>query len=154
MTTEPHATGAPSRQEATAEVLSALGEVFRSQRRLRGRDARHGGLTFSQGRLLAGLAEEDRRPASHLAADAGIGPASATEMIDALEALGLVTRERHTGDRRVVLVCLTSEGRRAVQERRDQLRAVFERALADLDPAELEAVPRVLRLVAQTLEEL
>ena len=32
--------------------------------------------------------------------------------------------------------------------------AAFERALADLDPAELEAVPRVLRLVAQTMEEL
>jgi len=154
MTSESTASGPLTRQEAVADVLVAMGEVFRAQRRLRGRDARHGGLTFSQGRLLGGLAEEDRRPASRLAADAGIGAASATEMIDALEALGLVTRERHEGDRRVVLVCLTDEGRRAVEERKKQVRAVFERALADLDPVELEAVPRVLRLVARTMEDL
>lgn len=154
MTAEPHAPVPPTRQQAVADVLAAMGELFQAQRRLRGRDARHGGITFSQGRLLAGLAEEDRRPASRLAQDAGIGAASATEMIDALEALGLVTRERHDGDRRVVLVCLTDEGRRTVAERKQQVRAVFERALADLDPAELEAVPRVLRLVARTMEEL
>lgn len=154
MTTESRPQGPTTRQEAIADVLAALGDLFQAQRRLRGRDARHGGITFSQGRLLAGLAEQDRRPASRLAADAGIGAASATEMIDALEALGLVTRERHEGDRRMVLVCLTDEGRRTIEERRSQVRAVFERALADLDPAELEAVPRVLRLVARTMEEL
>lgn len=141
-------------QQLVDDVLAALGEVFRAQRRLRGRDARHGGLTFAQARLLQCLGGEDGRPASHLAADAGIGAASATEMIDALEGLGLVTRERAAHDRRVVLVRLTDAGRDVVEERRAQVRAVFARALADLDPQELQAVPRVLRLVAQTMEEL
>ncbi len=79
-------------------------------------------------------------------------PASVTCMLDILEQKGLVRRERSESDRRVVLTRLTARGRLLRDQRRNEARRVFEDALATLDPAELAAAPRVLRLLAAVME--
>lgn len=139
---------------AVTEVLDAFGALTAAQRRLRGRDAHApGGLSFAQLRVLTAL-EEDGLPAGRLAERAGVTPATVTGMLDILEEQGVVTRVRSADDRRVVIARLTEEGRRIRDRRRAEVRRVFEDALATLDPADLAAVPRVLRLIADVMEGL
>lgn len=140
---------------AVAEVLEAFGELSAAQRRLRGRDARQPAeLSFAQLRLLNAMEEDERCPAGRLAERAELTPATVTGMLDTLEAMGVVTRERSTTDRRVVMARLTEEGRRLRDPRREAVRAVFAEALATLDPADLAAAPRVLRRLAEVMEGL
>jgi DNA-binding MarR family transcriptional regulator len=137
---------------AVGEVLDAFGELLVAQRRLRGRDARHSGeLSFAQARVLAEL-DDDGCPASKLAEKAGISPASVTCMLDALEHQGLVTRLRSEQDRRIMLTHLTARGRLLRDQKRTAARRAFEDALARLNPDELAATPRVLRLLAAVME--
>lgn len=137
-----------------AAVLDAFGELLVAQRRLRGRDARHAeGLTYAQVRLLSALEEEGCR-VGLLAERAGVSPATATGMLDGLEQAGMVVRVRSEEDRRAVLTRLTDAGRAARDAKRAEARAVFERALGTLGPAELAAAPRVLRVLAAAIEEL
>jgi len=98
--------------------------------------------------------EEDGCPAGRLAERAGVTPATVTGMLRILEEQGVVTRERSAADRRVVIARLTPQGRRLRDRRRGEVRRVFEDALAALDPADLTAAPRVLRLLADVLEGL
>jgi DNA-binding MarR family transcriptional regulator len=46
----------------------------------------------------------------------GVSPPAATKNVDKLVGLGLVTRERSTGDRRATLLSASPEGRRLVEE--------------------------------------
>lgn len=138
---------------AVGEVLDAFGALLVAQRRLRGRDARHTGeLSFAQARLLAEIEDDAGCPAGALAERAGMTAASVTCMLDTLEHKGLVTRIRSDRDRRVVLTFLTDRGRTLRDQKRTEARRVFEDALATLDPAELAATPRVLRLLADVME--
>jgi DNA-binding MarR family transcriptional regulator len=80
----------------------------------------------------------------------GIVPRSATTLVDALEAVGLVRRAEDPGSRRSVLVQPTAEGL-AVQ---DRLRAARRQAAGELF-APLTEVQRetLLSLLAMILEE-
>ena len=145
----------PEGAAAVAEVLDALAELTAAQRRLRGRDAQQPGeLSFAQLRLLMALEEDEGCPSGRLAERAGVTPATVTGMLDILEEAGVVTRVRPAHDRRVVIARLTDEGRRMRDRRRQEVRAVFARALADLDAADLAAAPRVLRVIADVIEGL
>jgi len=140
---------------AVGEVLDAFGALLIAQRRLRGRDARHAGeLSFAQARLLAALDADAACPAGTLAEHAGMTPASVTCMLDTLEHKGLVTRERSERDRRIVLTRLTEGGRALRDQKRSEARRVFAQALGTLDPGELAAAPRVLRVLADAMEAL
>lgn len=140
---------------AVAEVLDAFAELHAAQRRLRGRDAHHhDGLSYAQLRVLSALDEDGGSPAGRLAERAGVTPATVTGMLDILVEQGIVTRSRSEHDRRVVIARLTDEGRRMRDGRRAEVRRVFEEALATLDPPDLAAAPRVLRLLAEAMERL
>lgn len=140
---------------AVSEVLEAFGELTVAQRRLRGRDAlRTDGLTFPQLRLLVAIDEHEGCPAGQLAEQAGVTPGTVTGMLDILEGMGVITRERSERDRRVVLARLTDEGRRLRDARRAEARRAFEEALGNLGPADLAAAPRVLRVLARAMEAL
>jgi MarR family transcriptional regulator, organic hydroperoxide resistance regulator len=144
---------AAAQAAAVGEVLDAFGELLVAQRRLRGRDARHTGeLSFAQARVLAALDDDDGCPASKLAEKAGMTPASVTCMLDALEHQGLVTRVRSERDRRIMLTHVTERGRLLRDQKRTAARRAFEDALARLNPNELAATPRVLRLLAAVME--
>jgi DNA-binding MarR family transcriptional regulator len=120
---------------------------------LRGRDARDPSrITFAQLRVLSALDGAEGSRVGDLAEGAGISPASVTGGGDTLEQMGMITRLRSQSDRRVVLARLTDAGRATRDERRREVRGAFERALADLDPDELAAAPRVLRLLAGAMD--
>jgi DNA-binding MarR family transcriptional regulator len=114
-------------------------------RRLRGREThRHGQLSYAQYGLLFGLAGNCELSARELAEHADLAPATVTQMLDHLEAAGLVTRTRSEEDRRVVLSVLTERGAAVVAERQSAMEPRWRAALSEFSDVELSAAARVL----------
>jgi DNA-binding MarR family transcriptional regulator len=115
------------------------------------------GLNLTAAMTLGTLDEEGPARVTTLAAAAGIGQPSMTQMIQRLERQGLVTRVDDPEDGRVALVSLTDAGRalRADhrRERRDRL-AMLLAALSAEDEAALNlamhvALPIIRRIIDQ-----
>lgn len=68
------------------------------------------GVTTQQAALLIHAAAEPTSP-SKLAEALGTDTAGTTRLLDRLEAKGLLRRQRHTGDRRAIVIEVTEEGR-------------------------------------------
>jgi DNA-binding MarR family transcriptional regulator len=131
----------------TLEDYQALGE-FRHQirRYLKFSDAavRDSDLEPRQYQLLLalkGLPSNVRSRIGELAEQLQIQHHSAVELVDRLEASGLVRRQRGTHDRREVLVVLTPAGERVIRELVLHHRA----ELSTRGPALIEALRRVLQ---------
>lgn len=135
---------------------TAWDEFFAALRRARGRTARQRGeeLTLSQYNLLGALAEHPQLPVGEVALAAGVAPPTATRMLDHLERSGIVRRENSSRDRRVVTVQLTTQGRRLLERKRavvsEKRRALHE----SLTPGEREQAERLLRRLAELIEQL
>ncbi len=112
------------------------------------------GLSLSQYELIKPLTSGASLPVGRLAERVGIAPATATQIFDCLERDGLIERSRTAVDRRTVNVALTGGGRRALERKRrglvDQRRRLFE----NLEPEERGQAERVLRHLAEIMEEL
>jgi DNA-binding MarR family transcriptional regulator len=118
-------------------------------RRLRGREThRSDQVSYAQYGLLFGLAGMCQRSARDLAEQADLTPATVTQMLESLEAQGLVTRVRSEQDRRVVLSSLTERGEQLVAERHAQMEPRWRAALDGFDDAELLVAARVLDRLA------
>jgi DNA-binding MarR family transcriptional regulator len=113
-TPEPHA---PSREEALAQLSAGFKGTMATIRRLRGRETHwRVELTFAQ-YLLFGLAERNELSTRELALAADLAPATVTQMLDRLAAMGLVERTLRPRpaccDR-----ALTTRGRELITRRR------------------------------------
>ena len=71
---------------------------------------KHLGVTASQAMVLNFLGEENCVPSHTLCSKLQITSATMTGILDRLENLELVERQRHPEDRRAILVCLTAQG--------------------------------------------
>lgn len=145
--------------EAVPTALEAVGASLRtlvaSSRRLRGREThQHERLSFAQYSLLFSLAEAQELPASELARNAALTPATVAQMLESLETAGLVTRRRAEADRRVVLTTLTEHGERVVAERRARIEPRWTAALEDFDDDELQAAAAVMGRIAEFFDDL
>jgi DNA-binding MarR family transcriptional regulator len=141
------------------EVLEAVAQSFKGAmaavRRLRGREAhRSGEISHAQYSLLFGLARGERMSARELANAADLSPASATEMLDALAAAGLVERIRSETDKRIVFTSLTPHGKALVEERRARFEPRWQAALAGFSDDELRAAAAVLDELRALFDEL
>ncbi|AVH56528.1 MULTISPECIES: MarR family winged helix-turn-helix transcriptional regulator [Streptomyces] len=94
--------------------------------------------------LLVRLDECGRQRATDLAGYIGVGKATMSRQLRALEELGLVAREPDPADGRAWLVHLTEEGRTRVSRVREARRARYVRRLADWDPHEVAELARLL----------
>jgi DNA-binding MarR family transcriptional regulator len=141
------------------DVLDELAQSFRAVtaavRRLRGREThRPGELSHAQYGLLFSLAREGEMPAGELALAADLSPASVTQMLDGLEAAGLVQRTRSERDKRVVLTSLTEHGKGLVDARRAMFEPLWRDALAEFSEQELATAGAVLDRLHDLFEEL
>ena len=104
-------------------------------------------VTPSQVRAIRVLAGHDSGGvrSSELAQRLKIAPRSATEVVDALEAKGLVSRSPDPGDRRAVLVALTDRGRELSEEVRKARGVESERLFERLTKSDREDLARILR---------
>ena len=92
----------------------------------------HLGLTASEINALANLADGRGRTVSELGAAAGTRPTTLTSVLDRLEQRGLVSRGSAPGDRRAVLIELTSRGHVTAGTIRTAITGLERRALGGL----------------------
>jgi len=110
-------------------------------------DDRSLGLTPERLSLLSVVVFAGPLPVGRIADIEGVSVAAVSRSVSALEALGLVTKERDDHDTRVVLVAVTPMGRRLLDRgRRQRLRRLMDR-LDHLDEAELDAIERACDLL-------
>jgi MarR family transcriptional regulator, organic hydroperoxide resistance regulator len=147
---------------ATADrraALELLGLSFKGAmaavRRLRGRDThRPDELSHAQYQLLFDLAQRGELPAGELAWLADLSPASVTQMLDHLAAIGLVARERSARDRRIVVSRLTDAGRERCEERRGRIEPLWNAALEGFSARELRIAAAVLERLRELFDRL
>jgi DNA-binding MarR family transcriptional regulator len=124
-------------------------------RRLRGRETqRPDQVSFAQYGLLFSLSGADERSARDLAEQADLSPATVAQMLEGLEAQGLVERTRSAQDRRVVLSSLTERGAQIVADRHAMIEPRWRAALSEFNDNELEVSARVLNRLADYFEDL
>lgn len=106
------------------------------------------GITPGQARALGALHRHGTMRLNELSEHLHIAPRSTTEVVDALEDDGLVTREPDPSDRRATLVRLSDRGaelgRTLIAARRAEADAFFGR-LGEADRAELRRILDALR---------
>lgn len=145
---------APPPETPIAEVGRAFKAATAALRRLRGREThRPGQLSYAQYGLLFGLAGKAEMSAKELAEAADLTPGTVTQMLEALEASGLVQRTRSETDKRVVLTKLTRRGQQTVDERRAKLEPAWRAALDGFDDEQLHAAAAVLNALAEHFDQ-
>lgn len=107
-------------------------------------------VTPSQSRALRAVASrpEGVRP-SVLAEELRIAPRSATEVVDALEDRGWVSRSPDPGDRRATVLTLTDAGQALVARVDDVRRSASEGVLDVLTPAQRRTLHDILAVVVE-----
>jgi DNA-binding MarR family transcriptional regulator len=90
-------------------------------------------------------------PLSRLAAMEQVSPPAMTKTVTALEAAGLVIRERTVRDRRVVLVAATAAGRALLEKGRADRVRVIARLIADLSERDRRTLHRAAELIGSLL---
>ncbi|GAB7031054.1 MarR family transcriptional regulator [Streptomyces sp. NPDC021749] len=104
----------------------------------------HPDLESSAYGLLVRLADAGAQRATDLAGFFGVGKATMSRQLHALEQLGLVARAPDPADGRAVLVRLTDEGRERFTRVRNDRRARYARRLAAWDRREVAELARLL----------
>ncbi|MFG2884847.1 MarR family winged helix-turn-helix transcriptional regulator [Streptomyces sp. NPDC048297] len=143
---------------ADQEFLSLERELtvlFRRARANQGEMARevHPDLESSAYGLLIRLDELGGQRATDLAGYIGVGKATMSRQLRALEELGLVAREPDPADGRASLVTLTDEGRGRVGRVREARRARYVSQLAHWDRHEVSELARLLNQLNGVMEK-
>jgi DNA-binding MarR family transcriptional regulator len=120
--------------------------LFRRARAASGDLARavHPDLEAAAYGLLVRLSEAEPERATDLAAYFGVGKATMSRQLRALEELGLVERESDPADGRAYLMRMTEEGRERFSRVRVARRERYLRQLDAWEPAEVAQLARLL----------
>ena len=142
-------------QPAFLALERELTVLFRRARAKQGEMARevHPDLESAAYGLLVRLDECGRQRATELAAYIGVGKATMSRQLRALEDLGLVAREPDPADGRAWLITLTPEGQARVGRVREARRARYARRLAGWDPREVTELARLLHELNRGMEK-
>lgn len=128
-----------------AGLASALRPaVLRLARRLRQMRAHDHDLGAGQLQAMGVLFRHGSIPIGELAAVEKVRPPSMTRTVNALEELGLVTRETSETDRRHCVVQLTDAGRDLVLADRRRRDAWLAKRVAELTPEERDLLRRAI----------
>jgi DNA-binding MarR family transcriptional regulator len=103
--------------------------------------------------VLWALAARPRR-ITELAARERVTQPGITLLVNRLAERGWVERHSHPEDRRVVMVELTSEGRRVHERLRAEYRALLHEDMATLPDADIQTLARAIEILDQLIEQL
>ena len=110
-------------------------------------------LTRSEGSVLSTLSEAPQRITT-LAELEGLAQPTVTIMVKRLEERGWVARDRVSGDGRVVLVSITTEGREALEGFREQYRTLLREQMETMDDDQIAELVRATEALAAMVEAL
>ncbi len=152
---EARALAGAGRQAALDDIRAGMKSVLVAARRMRGRETRlHGQkLSYAQFGLLHAMSEQPCQSARDLATHADLTPGTVTQMLDSLEAVGLVERSRSTEDKRVVLTKLTDQGRELLTARKHEIDARWATMLDEFSDDDLRATAAVLEVLATYFDD-
>jgi MarR family transcriptional regulator, organic hydroperoxide resistance regulator len=97
-------------------------------------------ITGPQGMMLGMLNHYGEMKVSDLSEKLGLSNSTASGIIDRLEKQGLVERTRTSEDRRVVLVSVTPEYKRNIQEHFREIKTSFELMMSSATDEELDTI--------------
>jgi DNA-binding MarR family transcriptional regulator len=110
-------------------------------------------LSLPQLQLIKLMVRDGQHQATEVAHFLGVSPPAATKNVDKLVGLGLVLRERSTGDRRATLLSASPAGRRLVEEYERRKALLVKPVLERFRPEELAQLTRLLERFAISLLE-
>lgn len=111
------------------------------------------GLTATAMAVLGVLAEVDAVSHRELAGHVGRTPATLTPVVDALEAMGSLVRERDRADRRVVRLSITTAGRLRFVAASEEVARAMREQLPSPGPEQAAAVRAYLLDVLAAVED-
>lgn len=133
--------------EAEVEIADLMGHVVRRLHRRTSEALAPLGLSRAQSRLVRLLADGPLRMAA-IAERLSVVPRTVTDLVDGVEAAGLVERRPDPGDRRSSFVALTPDGRLLLDRLEVARRTSAEEVVGQLDPADRDILVRILRELA------
>jgi DNA-binding MarR family transcriptional regulator len=136
-----------------SEFTRAVRELVLAGERFRARAGRRRGIGPSGVTVMTTLLLDGARGPSELAGLLDITTASATELIDRLEALGFVHRRPHPRDRRRLLVELTDSGAQEIGAVFGSFTDRVERSGEAMSTRDQEAVLEFVRTVRRNLAQ-
>ena len=110
------------------------------------------GLTVPQLLVMQSIRSHGKVSVSMVAKDVVLSQATITTVVDRLERVGYVRRERSSADRRVVYVCLTTDGQNKLEEAPEPIQSGFLREFRKLEAWERHMLIASFERVAQMMD--
>lgn len=145
----------PTKHKKTVDaVVETFIYLYTESRRLTKERARAYGLTGPQLTVVKVLGQLGDLSLSSLSDRIRAQNSTVTGIIDRMEREDLVRRERSVEDRRMVLIRLTSKGKKLAEEIRVEPMEIFRRALVGTPKRDLDELFRVLGDVQQRVRDI
>ena len=138
--------------QITSDALRAIRRIMRAADRGARSLAAATGLTPSQLLVLQEVERRGEVTPGAIASALQFGQATVTNIVDRIEAAGLVARRRGETDRRQVWLTVTAEGRRALEAAPDQLQQRFRTDFASLPAWERAMILAALERLGELLD--
>jgi DNA-binding MarR family transcriptional regulator len=145
--------GATAEADVAVSAARLRTAVARLSRRLRP-TAAAGSLTSTEVDVLVAAERHGPIRLSDLAGFAGLNPTMLSRLVPRLEESGLVRRLADEADRRVCRIEATTKGQRLLERVRSERNDVLSRQLAELEPAEREALALAVPVIEALAERL
>ncbi len=135
-------------RDISGDVLAAIRRIIRGIELHSRQLAQRHGLTGPQLVILQQIVRHRGVTVGRLADQVSLSPGTVTDILDRLQARGLVVRDRDPGDRRRVLVTVTPSARRILRTGPGLMQEHFTRRLSELDDWEQTLLLSSLQRVA------
>ena len=137
--------------ETYDQVLVSLRQIIRAIDLHSKKLERESGLTGPQLLVMQLVGSHGEITSGVIAREVSLSQATVTSILDRLERKGLLKRERSTDDKRKVMVTLTEEGSRALQNAPTLMQESFIRAFSQLENWEQSLILSSLQRVADMM---
>jgi DNA-binding MarR family transcriptional regulator len=137
-------------------LYNALHRLIRQMHRFTHQGMYHkSGLYHQQAHLLHLISQNDGANQRDLAEQMDVRPSSMTEMLNKLERAGLIIRKQDEQDQRVMRICLTETGEKAVEqaaETTDDFTVALFNCLTEEERTQMLVIIEKLRLNMETMD--
>ena len=134
------------------DVLRSLRRIIQAVDLYSRKLASQHGLTGPQLVCLREIRRQGPMNPGFLARSVSLTPPTVSGILDRLEARGLLTRQRRNRDKRQVLVQLTAEGERVLDQTPLPLQELFTRRLGELPEGQRRTIAKALHQVVELME--